>query len=93
MKNTAIYVLLMSALSLFAQTPAPPPAPKADPPALSTSDRKALTDIATHEQELQKEFAADESLKAQIIHEWEAAHPGWKINTQTYAVEKAKETK
>ena len=78
-------ILLLTAITAGAQQQ---PKTAEQAPTLSAADVKALSDIAQQEQELQKQFAADESLKAQIIREWEAAHPGYKINSQTGAVTK-----
>jgi hypothetical protein len=87
--KTAIHILALTALWTLvgwvsvAQTAPTPPAP----PTLSTADRTAIGAEQLRQQEAQKEYGEASQIILAIEREWGAAHPGWRIDPQTFAVE------
>lgn len=62
-------------LLLLSLAGAQPPAPT-----LSTSDRIALGQLERQKQEINQQ-------ELTILREWQAAHPGWRVDQNTFAVE------
>jgi cellobiose-specific phosphotransferase system component IIA len=56
-------------------------------PSLSTADKAALADAEKAKQAAQKQFQDAQEFELQVMREWGAAHPGWHVNPQTFAVE------
>ena len=79
MKSVFPVVILALALPMLAQTPK-------STPALSTADKVALQNLESEKQELQKKFLTAQQTEAQIVKEFETAHPGFRVNQQTFQV-------
>lgn len=65
------------------------------PPTLSTSDRVAIAALEKAKADARKQY--DDAMQSEqaVLNEWLAAHPGYHLNPQTFAVEadpKPKET-
>lgn len=56
-------------------------------PQLSTADKIAIGAQEQRKQEAQKAYNDAQQTEASIVHEWEAAHPGFMLNPQTFSVE------
>ena len=63
---------------MFAQQP---PVPQ-----LSTSDKVAIQTLEKAKQDAAKQWQDAQQQELVIEREWMAAHPGWKIDPQTFAV-------
>lgn len=74
----AALFLLLVVVAIFAQIPPPT---GLTPPKLSTSDIIALNNLEAQKRELTRQ-------ELTIIQEWDATHPGWKVNPSTFVVEK-----
>lgn len=61
----------------------PPPAP-----ILSTADRVAIQTFEKSKSDAQKMFNDAQQGELSVLREWQVAHPGYVINTSTFAVEK-----
>jgi hypothetical protein len=59
-------------------------------PALSTADRVAIQACEKSKQEAQKQFQDAQQQELMILREFDAAHPGFTLNQQTFAVEAVK---
>ncbi len=59
----------------------------AQQPALSTSDKVAVTSLEQAKQKAQQDYAAAQQTEDAILQEWAKAHPGYHINPQSFAVE------
>lgn len=60
-------------------------------PQLSTADKVAIQSLEKVKGEARKQFEDAQREETTVLQEWSATHPGWAINPQTFAVEKAKE--
>lgn len=78
----AIMSLFLMPLQGVGQTPSPA--------VLSTSDKIAIQACEQRKQEAQKAFQEAQQQETNIIREWITAHPGFKINPQTFAIEPEK---
>jgi hypothetical protein len=77
MKFTVLAALLLTNFA-FAQAPAP---------TLSTSDKIAISALEEHKQAAQKTFIEAQQQESAILRESEAAHPGYQLNPQSFAVQ------
>jgi len=63
------------------------PAPQSPgAPSLSTADRVAIQSIEKAKVDLQKQFQEIQQQELTILREWQTAHPGWRIDPQTFAI-------
>ena len=60
-------------------------------PQLSTSDRIAFKSTEDAKTAAQKQYSEAQQAENQMFTEFAAVHPGWRINPQTFAVEKVVE--
>lgn len=74
----SVWGLMMLVTVLSAQQPTP---------TLSTADKTAIQDAERQKQEAQLSFQKAQELELQVLREWESAHPGFKVNPQTFTVE------
>ena len=74
------------ALYLFARVSLAQAAPTPNP-SLSTADRVAIQTLEKAKQDAQKGYTDAQQSEVEIFREWQAAHPGYHINPQTFAVE------
>ena len=85
MKHWMTTILLAVALPIFAQQP---PAPPTHPlPQLGTAEKVALQSCEKSKQEAQRQWQEANQQELSILLEWSAAHPGFHINQQSFAVE------
>lgn len=56
-------------------------------PQLDTADKVAISSLEQVKQDAQKKYIEAAQQEASILREWEAAHPGYKLNPQTFAIE------
>ncbi len=91
-----VFVILLAAPMMIAQTPSTKPAAAAVPaataaaPKLSTADQVALTALEKVKQSAQATFSEAQKNELTVIQEWNAAHPGFYIDQQTFAVTASK---
>lgn len=56
-------------------------------PQLGIADEVAISSLEQVKQDAQKKYVEASQQEASILREWEAAHPGYTLNPQTFAVE------
>jgi hypothetical protein len=83
MKHWLAFFLLAS-MPAFAQEA---PKPSAAPIQLTTTERIALQSCESAKQDLQKRWQEIMQQEQTILVEFHAAHPGYHVNSQTFAVE------
>ena len=71
-------VFLLLAVAVVAQ----------QPPTLSTSDRVAINALEKAKAEASKQFQDAQQSEAEILKEWQAAHPGYHVNADNFAIER-----
>ena len=81
MKFAAVLALYLFARMSIAQA-APTPNPS-----LSTADRVAIAALEKAKQDAQKEYTDAQQSEGIILREWQASHPGYHINLQTFSIE------
>lgn len=74
-------------LFMLALPPAVAQQPQKFLPQLSTSDRIALQSLEKTKQDAQKQWQEAFQQEQTIISEFSASHPGYRLNSQTFAVE------
>lgn len=85
MKHWMVTILLATALPVFAQQP--PATPKTSMPELGTAVKVALQSREKSKLDAQRQWQEAQQQENTILIEWSAAHPGYHINQQSFAVE------
>jgi hypothetical protein len=90
--KTATRILALTALWTLvgwvsvAQTAAKP-SEAPPPPTLSTADKVAIQTFEKAKGDAQKQYQDAQQGELAVEREWGAAHPGWHLDAQTFAVE------
>jgi hypothetical protein len=88
--SVLVGMMLVGSVTGWSQT-VPKETPKAvvsTDPALSTADKIAIGQCEKAKQDAQKMFNDAMQQELSVLREWEAGHPGWRVNPMTFVVEK-----
>ena len=88
MRKMSVFTLLMGVALAGTRGWAQAPSAASPAPQLSTAEKIAIQQCERAKSDAQKAFTEAQQQELMIEREWGAAHPGFHINTQSFAVEK-----